>query len=315
MFRKALAAPLVMLVFSNLAEGAELAPLQPKEITIGCVATPLPTTPSGPSVSFEANVGTPGAPRVIRGVLWRRPCAGAGDAQLIITFTPVSGAPLLCHTEAELIQGGVRTDNFFFDTNPNSSALETFCANLTQSTSVVIDEREAGFTFDDDLAFTFVYEVDSNVGPDVAVNVPAYDPAAYGAVGGNLLLSGKFSGSYFDPARAGEGMLLEIGRVGARRTVFLAWFTYVGGVQRWLVGNVDIAAGVNSVVIPISVTSGGQFGAAFNPAQVQSTPFGSVTLSFPGCTQMRFQWVENGGQSGVFNYQRLVDGLDGVVCP
>lgn len=288
-----------------------------KEITIGCLATPIPTTPSGPTWSYQVNTSIPEFPEVVRGTFWRRPCATANDAQLILTFTPVTGSSFVCADVSRmvLVQNSQQTNDFFFDTSPNSATLDQFCGRLFIPTSVVIDERSSSFVFDDDSAFTFIHAGGIPTVPTATTNVGAYDPAAYGLGSQSQLISGKLSGSYYDPARNGEGVVVEIGRVGARRTIFLTWYTYAGGAQRWIVGNIDYAAGATEVVIPLIVTSGGQFGSAFVPSQVQAASFGSATVSFPTCATMRFEWTETGGQSGSYNYQRLVDGLEGIVCP
>ena len=46
------------------------------------------------------------------------------------------------------------------------------------ATSALIREVDDQFTFDDDDAFTYIYEQTSPT-PDVMVNVPAYDPSQY----------------------------------------------------------------------------------------------------------------------------------------
>jgi len=287
-----------------------------KEITVGCLTTPIPTTPTGPTWTYELNAGSTSTPEIVRGTFWRKPCAAANDAQLVLTFTPVSGSPFVCTgLRAVLIQNSQQTDDFFFDTSPNSTNLDTFCGDLFVTTSVVIDERSTSFTFDDDAAFTFINQGGSSAVPTATINVGAYDPAAYGQSAQLQPISGKLSGSYYDPARNGEGVLVEVGRLGTRKTMFLTWYTYSGGAQRWVAGNIDFAGGATAITIPLITTTGGQFGAAFNPSQVQVSNFGSATVTFPTCTTMRFQWSESGGQSGLYNYQRLVEGLEGVVCP
>ena len=110
-------------------------------------------------------------------------------------------------------------------------------------------------------------------------------------------------------------LFVEIGRVAARRTIFLSWFTYFQGQQRWIVGNADLPSGATSITVPMFVTSGAQFGTGFNPSQVVVAPWGSTTVSFPTCTTLRFQWSETGGQTGLYNYRRQVDGLEGISCP
>lgn len=284
---------------------------QRKEITPGCVATPIATTPIGPTSTFE--VATAASGQRVRGVLWRQPCGG-GDAQFIVTLQPVAGTPFVCGRDIELTLGAQRTDDIFLDVNPNDGVASSFCANLTQTTSFVLNEFDASFPWDDDAAFGFVYE--SDFGPDATVAVAVYDPAAYPGGGSTATaINGRLSGSYFAASRNGEGVMVEVGRVGARRVLFLAWFTYFQGQQRYFVGSIDLAAGATSAVVPLVLTSGGQFGSAFDPALVTFTPWGSATVDFPSCTSMRFSWAETGGASGSYNYLRSLDGLDGVSCP
>lgn len=287
-----------------------------KEITVGCLATPIPTTPSGPTWVFEVNTGTNSSPEVVRGTFWRKPCSGANDAQLILTFVPLSGNPFVCSgSRTTLIQNAQQTDDFFFDTSPNTTSIDSVCGDLFVPTSVVIDERDNSFVFDDDAAFTFIYQGGVSSVPTATVNVGPYDPAAYGQSTQPLPITGKLSGSYYDPARNGEGVLVEIGRLGTRRTIFVTWYTYANGTQKWIAGNVDYVSGAREVQVPLITTMGGQFGSAFNPSQVQVSSFGTVTVSFPTCGSMTFQWSETGGQSGTYNYVRLVEGLEGVACP
>jgi hypothetical protein len=279
-----------------------------KEISPGCVPTPIPTTTVGPIWTFE--VQTAAAAR-LRGTAWRQPCGGT-NAQLILTFEPVSGTPFVCGSEVEISIGALRTDDIFLDVNPNDGVGTSFCSNLSARTSFVIHEFDNAFAFDDDAAFTLTYE--SDISADASVAIPAYDPSQY-MLAGDLALSGKLAGSYYEPTRDREGVLIELGTAGAARVVFLTWYTYFQGQQRWIVGNATYTPGATRVTIPLIVTTGGQFGAAYNPAQVQVSNWGTATVSFPSCTRMRFEWSEAGGQSGLYQYERLLGGLDGVACP
>lgn len=288
-----------------------------KEITPNCVATPLSTTPVGPSWQFELNTaGASAPPAVFRGTFWRRPCAAAGDAQLLLTLTPLSGIPFVCGgLRVVLVQNLQQTNELSFDPDPNNGVVDSFCGSLLVPTTVVLNEYSAAFDFNDDAQFTFVYLSGISSSPNASVTVGTYNPADYGLPPSPLPLSGKLSGSYYDPARDGEGVVIEIGQVGTRRVFFLTWYTYAGGAQRWIVGNTDFPAGASEITVPLIMTSGGYFGSAFDPAQVIRMNWGSATVSFPTCTSMRFQWVELGGQIGSYQYRRLVDSLEGIACP
>ena len=290
---------------------------QSEEITPNCVAVPLAAIPSGPTWSFDVNTaGSNSPPAVVRGTFWRKPCATAGDAQLLLTFSVVSGTPFVCGgLRVVLIQNSQQTNDVFLDSDPNNGVLDSFCGSLMAPTTTVLNEFNSSFVFDDDSAFSFVYLAGTSASPNANVSVAGYNPADYGLPVLLQPISGNLSGSYYDPLRNGEGVLVEAGQVGTRRVFFLTWYTYAGGLQRWIVGNVDYVAGTTELNVPLLLTSGGLFGAAFNPSQVQWSNWGNATVSFPTCSTMRFQWVENGGQTGSYHYQRLLEGLDGVRCP
>lgn len=288
-----------------------------EEITPNCVAVPLSTVPSGPTWSFEVNTaGSNSPPAIVRGTFWRKPCATAGEAQLLLTFSVVSGTPFVCGgLRVVLIQNSQQTNDVFLDTDPNNGLVDSFCSSLLASTTTVLNEVNSSFAFDDDSSFSFVYLAGTSASPNASVSVAGYIPADYGLPVLLQPISGNLSGSYYDPLRNGEGVLVEAGQQGTRRVFFLTWYTYAGGVQRWIVGNADYVPGTTEINVPLLITSGGLFGAAFNPSQVQWSNWGNATVSFPTCSTMRFQWVENGGQTGSYNYQRLLEGLDGVRCP
>lgn len=279
------------------------------EISVNCLPAPITTTPVGPTWTFE--VQTSASARV-RGTAWRQPCSG-NDAQFILTLQPLQGTPFVCGSDMEISIGAARTDDIFLDVNPNDGVGTNFCGNLATTTSFVLHEFDSAFAFDDDAAFTLVYE--SDFGPDASTAIPAYNATLYPGGGGtSAAIAGKYSGSYYAAARNGEGVLVEIGTIGTRRVLFLTWYTYFQGQQRWLVGSVDLAAGATSASVPLVLTSGGQFGAAFDPGQVSVTPWGSVNVQFPSCSSMRFQWTDNSGASGLYNYSRGLESLDGVPC-
>lgn len=97
------------------------------------------------------------------------------------------------------------------------------------------------------------------------------------------------TGAYFNPERAGEGYFLEILENG------LAWVAYfgfepIGGSPpimtrqpHWLVGLGQVVG--NSVVVPeIHSTSGGRFGAGFDPDSIRhSRSRGGLSMVFPTC--------------------------------
>lgn len=305
------------LALSADATPAVVGNMQSEEITPNCVTVPLSTVPSGPTWSFDVNTaGSNSPPAVVRGTFWRKRCATTGDAQLLLTFSVVSGTPFVCGgLRLVLIQNSQQTNDVFLDSDPNNGVLDSFCGSLLVPITTVLNEFNSSFVFDDDSSFSFVYLAGTSASPNANVSVAGYNPADYGLPVLLQPISGSLSGSYYDPMRNGEGVLVEAGQQGARRVFFLTWYTYAGGLQRWIVGNVDYVTGTTELNVPLLLTSGGLFGAAFNPSQVQWSNWGNATVSFPTCATMRFQWIETGGQVGSYTYQRLLEGLDGVRCP
>lgn len=73
-----------------LTELPQFAVAPSKEFTEGCVTEPFPVQPTGPRWTARTS-DLAGAQMDI--TAWRRPCGTAGDAQLLITVSPVSGTP------------------------------------------------------------------------------------------------------------------------------------------------------------------------------------------------------------------------------
>lgn len=113
------------------------------------------------------------------------------------------------------------------------------------------------------------------------------------------------TGAWFNPATAGQGILVEI--IPSRNEVFAAWFTYEEGGQkvgapehRWLT-----AQGVyegNSAELSLISTSGGEFDLG---TPVANAVVGTATLSFSDCESARFDYALDGGPSGGFDMVRI----------
>lgn len=133
------------------------------------------------------------------------------------------------------------------------------------------------------------------------------------AVSGDTLrrpftLSPGIAAAWFDPARNGEGFIIEI-LPGDRATLY--WFTYDDdGEQDWLVaaGRVD----GNRLLFPELIrVDGGVFGGGFDPADVARAAVGSATFTWDDCDDGRMQW-HIGNRRGRQDLARLtrVQGLN-----
>jgi peptidyl-prolyl cis-trans isomerase A (cyclophilin A) len=103
------------------------------------------------------------------------------------------------------------------------------------------------------------------------------------------------TGTWYDPANSGKGFLLEVANAGGSETgpiLVVSWYDFFNGRQIWLVGIAPFAWGASSVEVPLQISEGGQFGSAFNAAQVTSNPnWGRITVRFSGCDAGSFSYT------------------------
>ncbi len=122
------------------------------------------------------------------------------------------------------------------------------------------------------------------------------------------------SGSFFAPARDGEGIIVEWLSNG---NVVIIWYTYdPSGNQFWMISGETTVAGnavTANMLYPAQPTS---FGSQFDPDQIDLQPWGTVTLTYnPGCNGLSFQYAStvSGFGSGQYDYSRLTS-LAGTTC-
>jgi hypothetical protein len=118
------------------------------------------------------------------------------------------------------------------------------------------------------------------------------------------------SGSWYDTTRSGEGYVLEMLDTGG---AIVYWFSYdAQGHRRWFFGTGDMVNG--SVVFSnLLSTRGPRFGAAYNPADLVVSPWGTLSLTL-NCSNGRSDYTSSvaGFGSGSLNLSRLtrIAGLD-----
>lgn len=154
------------------------------------------------------------------------------------------------------------------------------------------------------------------------IDVPAYNPANYPAASQPLPISGYMSGTWYDPAHVGEGIVFEVGEQSTTdRYAFFAWFTYDShGVPYWLTGVGTFKVGDTSVVMETTYTFNGGFAGAFG-ASATANPWGKVTFSFPDCDSVRFTYksyptlvaIPAPGGEGTRNWKRVAQ-INGLTC-
>lgn len=129
-------------------------------------------------------------------------------------------------------------------------------------------------------------------------------------------LDPNLAGTWWNPARSGEGFVIDIETRGDRPTIFVSWFTYRDGRQMWLVGSKDLTPGETAVSdIPLTLANGSSFGPDFDPDEVVRTPWGTMTLTYSDCNNATVSYASTAGDgSGTIALQRLGGGLTGRSC-
>ena len=144
---------------------------------------------------------------------------------------------------------------------------------------------------------------------------PLLRAAKGGAVQGPYWVNPAHSGSWFQADRSGEGFILEIlpdgNSVGA-------WFTFPAtgeaGEQTWLVTTGGEMRGDTLVFEQVYRSSGGRFGAAFDPAQVQPVFWGRWEFQFHDCNSATLRYRGNAAYGeGTRQLQRITT-LDQLSC-
>jgi hypothetical protein len=133
----------------------------------------------------------------------------------------------------------------------------------------------------------------------------------------NLMLppvdaNARLSGSWKDPTHTGEGYTLEL-LVDGRALVY--WFSFdTNGNRRWFFG-VGETSNDTITFDEMLTTTGGKFGEAFDPADVDVLPWGSLELDLQcGVGNAVFMPTEQGFPAGNLDLIRLTS-LDGLACP
>ncbi len=121
------------------------------------------------------------------------------------------------------------------------------------------------------------------------------------------------SGSFYDPARNGEGLVIQWLPDGS---VLAIMFTYdSAGNQMWVVGSgtAEGAAATIDALYPVAAT---RWGRGFDPDDVQLAPWGSFELVYSDCDNLQFTYESSvaGFGSAERNYTRITR-LAGTSCP
>lgn len=153
---------------------------------------------------------------------------------------------------------------------------------------------------------------------DIGADERPADSGGGNPTAGPRLINGSFSGSWYDPARGGEGFVLEIGGSGANRSFIASWYTWREGQPLWLFGSAPLPAGATRIRVPLLSARGARFGRAFRATDVQFTTWGEAEFVFTGCNALAVDYTpaQPGGDEvpGSLRLERLLTGIEGLPC-
>lgn len=110
----------------------------------------------------------------------------------------------------------------------------------------------------------------------------------------------QYSGTWFDPARSGEGWLIQQSGAPLARLTSVVWFTYdLDGAALWLTGTAVEQDG--RVDLTLYRTGGTRFGADFDAGAITVSEFGQLRLVFRDCGHASMQFAANDGGYGAFD--------------
>ena len=129
------------------------------------------------------------------------------------------------------------------------------------------------------------------------------------SLGDPFVMESGISGAWYDPARNGEGFMLEILSGGA---ALVYWFTYDdAGEQDWYIA-VGQVIGNRIEFDELLRVSGGVFGPTFDPDLVTTETVGSAEFIWDGCDTGVMNW-RIGPRFGRMDLQRIIQAA-GTSC-
>lgn len=251
-----------------------------------CDPFPIPTTPEGPSETYEIvdfrdeySVTT-----------WRYPC-NDDFSWVIFTIDPVvSTEPFVCDPLDLITQGELISEDYIITQDP---ALEdsTFCEYVTQIRSFAVSM----WNFNDvliDLQGEFIISWDQYP-QNLDITIPAYNTEDYGPNASPILNNQMaLNGIFYDPANPGHGFDFKMHEYGF--TIFYYGHTS-SGQRLWLISDPhteEVRFGEPFVLSMYEVVNGG-----FGNPQPPETFWGTLTVTVNDC------------DSG----KATIDGLDGLI--
>ncbi len=205
-------------------------------------------------------------------------------------------------------QGDLQTHIFFIDTDPEAELFteDGLFVNLD-------DDGKAAVTMD--FACQRCHETASL--DELALFAEDFHDEDKGLE--DIGVNPGLTGTWWNSARSGEGILLEVGYAGGAMFMFASFYTYdPAGNQTWLTAQSTSIVGT-TVNVDVFMPAGGQWGDAFVPGDVTAVPWGSGSFTFPFCGDGSFNIMPNADKLAegftdlAYDITRTLE--PGITCP
>ncbi len=130
----------------------------------------------------------------------------------------------------------------------------------------------------------------------------------------NIQLQPGISGAWIAGA-SGQGIFVNIARVNDQPNFVVTWYGYLNDQQIWLIGSQPFDYGIETLSVPMTITSGTGWDTNFVESDVIRNAWGTVTIDFSDCNLGTMQYSSNDANygSGSLELTRLT-GTDGLSC-
>jgi hypothetical protein len=128
-----------------------------------------------------------------------------------------------------------------------------------------------------------------------------------------VTIDASFTGSWFDPAQSGHGLMLEVLPDNRLQALWFA-FNPEGNQQSWF-GGVGTYSGNTATITDVALPVGGRWIPDFNPDAIVRKPWGTLKFTFIDCNHGKVDFSSVLGYgSGSMNLLRLTMPA-GLSCP
>jgi hypothetical protein len=240
------------------------------------------------------------------------PNQGGAPANLVFPFLRAQQGGYLSELSAMRLDGSGTVEPFSVGNLPGTYAISVKSGPVSLSTDFALIVEDA------------VSESWQMPGGRAAVLIPAFapTPSTYPLAFGGRPLNGRYAGNFYDPAKPGEGVIMELGEVSGSppvRYLQFAWFTFDNNGQPfWLAGGANLPEGTTHVHASAVYRAGGGF--AGTKVATQLIDWGSVDFEFKDCNTLSIDYLGRNGLpanvpkgSGHLQLQRLTT-IRGNAC-